>query len=166
MLRTSLLALGTLVAVTAWTTGHATTATPSAPTSDPVPASESDGTVIATIEIDHRGVRVLAATRKPTLAFRAPRAADDLLYGWVLRDAAGTVLAESGFDPAKVCRDPSHAGQPPHVEGCEVIPHTGYANVKLPDFGARAATLEFVYRSDTAPLLSLGAIRWASLPLR
>ncbi|MEY2982251.1 MAG: hypothetical protein ACO4CT_07235 [Planctomycetota bacterium] len=167
MLRTSLLAGVVVVTLTAWNAGHATTPAVSASTTDPVPTTVSaDGTVIATVEIDHRGVRVLTATRKPSLGFRKSGADADHPFGWILRDAAGDVLAQGGFDPAKVCRDPSHAGQPPHVVGCEVVPHTAHANVKLPDMGARAATLEFVDRTSVSSPLPLGAIRWSALPLR
>ena len=46
-----------------------------------------------------------------------------------------------------------------------MVPHTAHANVKLPDFGARAATLEFVDRSYATSPLSLGATRWDALPV-
>ncbi len=144
MLRTSLLAGVVVVTLTAWNAGHATTPAVSASTTDPVPTT----------------------TRKPSLGFRKSGADADHPFGWILRDAAGDVLAQGGFDPAKVCRDPSHAGQPPHVVGCEVVPHTAHANVKLPDMGARAATLEFVDRTSVSSPLPLGAIRWSALPLR
>lgn len=168
MLRTALLAGAFVVALTAWNAGRATTPAPSSSSpTDPVPATAAaGGTVIATVEIDHRGVRVLVATRKPSLRMRAPKMDGEQPLAWILRDAAGAVLAEGSIDPARICRDPNHAGQPPHVVGCEVIPHTAHANVKLPDFGARAATLEFVDRSVTASPLSLGAIRWDALPVR
>ena len=180
MLRTALLAGVVVVALTAWNAGRATTPAHSHSPTDPVPTPAAGGTVIATVEIDHRGVRVLVATRKPSLGIGKPKAAGEQALVWVLRDAAGAVLAEGPVDPAKICRDPSHAGQPPHVGpgvrargrttsdivGCEVIPHTAHANVKLPDFGARAATLEFVDRSDATSPLSLGATRWDALPVR
>ena len=166
MLRTALLAGVVVVALTAWNAGRATTPAHSHSPTDPVPTQAAGGTVIATVEIDHRGVRVLVATRKPSLGIGKPKAAGEQALVWVLRDAAGAVLAEGPVDPAKICRDPSHAGQPPHVVGCEVVPHTAHANVKLPDFGARAATLEFVDRSDATSPLSLGATRWDALPVR
>ncbi len=167
MLRTSLLAGVVVVALTAWNAGHATTPAVSDSPTDPVPtALSAEGTVIATVEIDHRGARVLAATKKPSLGFRKSGADADHPFGWVVRDAAGNVLAAGGFDPAKICRDPSHAGQPPHVVGCEVVLHTGHANVKLPNLGARAASLEFVDRTDAAAPQSLGVLRWDALPLR
>lgn len=166
MLRPALLAGMVVVALAAWNAGLATTPAHSPSPVDPVPAPAAGGAIIATVEIDHRGCRVLVATRKPALRVRPSKAGDDLPLRWILRDATGSVLAEGGVDPAKVCRDPNHAGQPPHVVGCEVVPHTAHANVKLPDFGARAATLEFVDRSDAASPLSLGAVRWDTLPLR
>jgi hypothetical protein len=131
---------------------------------DPAPASRPSGCLMLTVEIDHRGVRVLEATHKPGLGFRAPRHAGQMEFRWTLRDAGGHALADGGFDPAEVCLDPSHAGQPPHLRGCEVIPHLAHANLKVPDIGA-TRTIEFA-RRDGGLEVPLGAVALDLLPLR
>lgn len=134
------------------------------PRSPDATAPSPTGTLILTVEIDHSGVHVLQATRKPGLRFRAPRRADEMEFRWALRDAAGNALAESGFAPFRMCLDPAHAGQPPHVEGDVRVPHVAHFNVKVPDL-ADVATIEFALREGgvTRPF---GSARRDALPVR
>src|SRR5690606_23263 len=129
-----------------------------------VAAPRAEGTLILTVEIDHRGVRVLQAVRKPNLRFRAPRHEAELPFRWTLRDAAGRALASSGFDPFQVCLDPTHAGRPPHVDGDVCIPHVAHATVKLPDL-ATAAAIGFT-RREGGVARAFGALRRDAFPVR
>ena len=130
---------------------------------DPVAATPHEGTLIVTVEIDHRGVRSLQGVRKPALRFRTPRHEAELPFRWTLRDAAGEVLASSGFDPFTVCLDPAHAGQPPHVDHGVLVPHVAHATVKLPDLAA-TATIAFAVVED-AQARSFGTVRRDSFPV-
>lgn len=153
--------LGTLLCGAA--VGVATSSRPH-PQDPIVRVPEPRGTLILTVEIDHRGVRVLQATRKPDLAFRSPRHAPEMDFRWTLRDAAGRALAESGFDPFRICLDPTHAGLPPHVEGDVRIPHVAHANVKVPDL-AGAASIDFALR-DAGVVRPFGSVAHDTFPVR
>jgi hypothetical protein len=98
--------------------------------------------LMLTLEIDQRGARVIQALRKPGLRVRLPWDWRSTRYRWRVRDAAGALLAEGGFDPGPLCEDPAHVGQPPHVFGDQVLPHVVHTNVKVPDFGSSQATVE------------------------
>jgi hypothetical protein len=64
-----------------------------------------------------------------------PEAHDPILLGhrWTMRDAHGAVIAAGGFDPARICLDPTHVGRGPHMEGDVTIPHVDHTNLKVPD---------------------------------
>ena len=119
------------------------------PSSSARTAAQPDmrGSLLLTVEIDTRGVRVLQVTRKSGLAFRAPRHADDMAYRWRVVDPAGVELASGGFDPGRICTDAAHSGRPPHVEGDQIVPHIAHVNVKVPDVSG-AARFEFRRRVD------------------
>lgn len=127
-------------------------------------AARADGSLILTVEIDHRGVRVVQAVRRPELGYRARKHEDGMPFRWTVRDATGAAIADGGFEPAEVCLDPAHAGQPPHVSGCVVTPHVGHHNLKVPDL-ATAATIEFA-RRDAGGAVRLGSVARDQLPFR
>ncbi|MBK8975431.1 MAG: hypothetical protein IPM29_05860 [Planctomycetes bacterium] len=132
---------------------------------DPAAATQAPtGSLLLTVEIDSAGVRVLEATRKPALAFRAPRHADDMPFRWTLRDAEAESLATGGFDPFRICLDPAHAGQAPHFEGDVIVPHVAHFNVKIPAL-AGAATIEFGHRDDGG-VRPFGSARFAEMAIR
>lgn len=109
-------------------------AAPDGPAARATPlAAARYGTLMLTVQIDAGGVTVQQTTRKPNLEWRAPRRLGDQDLRWIMRDAAGATLAEGGIDAGKLCLDPSHAGQPPHMEGDVAVPHVTHTNLKVPD---------------------------------
>ncbi len=118
-----------------------TAVNPSAP--GDVPHTSS---LMLTIEIDHAGVSVIQALRKPGLKTRLPRDWKTFPHRWRLLGSQGQVLTEGGFDPGDLCLDPRHANRPPHVSGDQIRPHVGHMDIKVPDLGTRAHTIEFLRR--------------------
>lgn len=110
------------------------------------------GSLMLTVQIDASGVTVLQATAKPDVAFRLPKDWETMPLRWILRDSQGKALAEGGFDPAQLCLDPAHKGQPPHVQGDQLIPHVGHVNLKVPNLQADGrlafSAIEFSMRKD------------------
>lgn len=113
-------------------------------------------TLILTLAIDATGARVLQATRKPALDFTMPRGGSDLPLQWTMHDDAGEVIAAGGFDPSRICLDPTHAGQPPHALGDLAIPHLSHVNLKVPDLAA-FDSIHFTWQtgSDAKPFGNL-----------
>ncbi|MGE0145095.1 MAG: hypothetical protein AB7I19_05310 [Planctomycetota bacterium] len=109
-------------------------AAPDGPAARATPlAAPRTGTLMLTVQIDAGGVTVQQTTRKPNLEWRAPRRIGDQNLRWVMRDSAGATVAEGGIDAGKLCLDPAHAGQPPHMEGDVAVPHVTHTNLKVPD---------------------------------
>jgi hypothetical protein len=111
-------------------------------------APDRAGSLMLTVQIDASGVRVMQATRKPDVEFRAPKAWQQMPLRWVMRDAQRAIVAEGGFDPAELCLDPTHAGLPAHVRGDLIVPHVAHTNVKVPELGAAFASIEFTVAKD------------------
>jgi hypothetical protein len=122
-----------------------------APATAPAPAAAPTGTLMLTVALDARGVRVLRATRKPDLAFRLPEDSAAFPLHWTLRDGAGAVLATGAADPGPVCLDPAHLHQPGHAQGDVAVPHELCTNVKVPDLGARLQRVEFAWHGGGLP---------------
>ncbi|MBI5850397.1 MAG: hypothetical protein HZB39_05070 [Planctomycetes bacterium] len=103
--------------------------------------------LMLTVQLDANGVQVMQGIRKPDLDWVAPRNLADLPFRWTMHDAEGRPIAEGGFDPARMCLDPTHAGQPAHVEGDVAIPHVNHTNIKVPDLAA-FDRIEFTWRDQ------------------
>ncbi len=117
-----------------------------------------------TVQIDANGVAIQQVTRKPDLDFTQPKDPSDMPFVWTMRDADGRAIAEGGFDPAKLCLDPTHLGQPPHLEGDLAVPHLTHTNVKVPDLAA-FDRIEFAFR-DQGVARPFGVTQKSTLTLR
>lgn len=122
----------------------------SVPNPDLADADGRDGstTALLTIGIDARGVSVLQGRAKPGLEFRAQPRWKNLPFRFTLRDAKGQELAQGGFDPAPMCLDPMHLGQPAHGPGDWLVVHETHTNLRIPDFGAHLHSIDFQVREN------------------
>ena len=123
------------------------------------------GTLLLTVEVATGGIDVLQVVARPALEFRSPRHADRMPFGWRVVDAGGNELATGGFDPSRICLDPAHAGQPPHVDGDFLEPHVAHTNVKIPDLDG-ATTVEFLRRTEDGRSVPFGAVDLATARTR
>ncbi|MBK9386392.1 MAG: hypothetical protein IPN34_16390 [Planctomycetes bacterium] len=114
-------------------------------TGEVLPSSKPD-TLLLTIGIDASGVHPLQAVAKKAMPFKNHRTWEQQPFRFTVRDTAGRELLSGGFDPAPMCLDPNHAGQPPHGAGDWLTVHETHTNVRVPDYGSAFGSIEFAVR--------------------
>jgi hypothetical protein len=108
--------------------------------------SSQPSTLLLTVGIDTQGVHPMQAVAKPALLFKNHRTWEEQPFRFTVRDTAGRELQTGGFDPAPMCLDPSHHGQPPHHGGDWLTVHETHTNIRVPDYGSAFGSIEFAVR--------------------
>lgn len=114
-------------------------------TGEVLPSSEPS-TMLLTVGIDASGVHPLQGVAKPAIKFKNHRTWEEQPFRFTVRDTAGRELLTGGFDPAPMCLDPNHVGQPPHGAGDWLTVHETHTNIRIPDYGPHFGSIEFAVR--------------------